>query len=206
MAIKAIVFDIGGVLEITPPTGWATKWEQALGMEIGEIDRRLADTWRGGSVGSITLDDVERNVAGTLGLNSEQSQAFMRDLWHEYLGTLNTSLADFFAGLRPRFKTAIISNSFVAAREREEELYGFTSACDRIFYSHEVGIRKPDPRIYRLACVYLGVQPHEMIFLDDVEAAAEAAREVGIHGIHFRSTAQAIFDIESCIHVQSSTA
>ena len=98
-----------------------------------------------------------------------QLAAFMSDLWDEYLGTLNVELADYFAAIRPRYQTAIISNSFVGAREKEHERYSFGDMCDLIVYSHEVGIKKPDPRIFELACERLGIQPSEMIFLDDVQ-------------------------------------
>lgn len=47
------------------------------------------------------------------------------DMWDEYLGTANTELTDYLAGLRPRYRTALLSNSFVGAREREEARYGF---------------------------------------------------------------------------------
>jgi putative hydrolase of the HAD superfamily len=102
-------------------------------------------------------------------------------------------------GLRGRFRTGILSNSFVGAREREQERYGFGDACDYIVYSHEVGMRKPERRIYELTCEKLGVEPHEMIFLDDVEECVAGAREVGIHGIVYRDNAQAIADVEVCI-------
>ena len=50
MAIRAVVFDIGGVLEITPRTGWNGRWEADLHLAPGEIESRLADAWRGGSI------------------------------------------------------------------------------------------------------------------------------------------------------------
>lgn len=61
-----------------------------------------------------------------------------------------------------------MSNSFVEAREREQDAYGFEDLVDEIVYSHEVGMCKPDPRIYELTCMRLGVGPEEMVFLDDV--------------------------------------
>jgi putative hydrolase of the HAD superfamily len=199
MAIRAVVFDIGGVLEITPSTGWIEKWEARLGLSSGGIAERLRTTWRGGDIGEISEEEVEKRTAEILGLEDEQIKELMRDLWEEYLGTLNVELAAYFAGLRPRYKTAIISNSFVGAREKEQERYGFGDMCDLIIYSHEVGIKKPDRRIFDLACERLGIQPSEMIFLDDVEEAVAAARELGIHAIHFKETSQAIADIEACL-------
>lgn len=197
MTVRAVVFDIGGVLEITPLTGWEARWEERLGLAPGEINERLRSVWRAGSIGTISEEEVERSVGEVLRLEREQMDAFMSDLWDEYLGTLNEELAAYFARLRPRYRTGIISNSFVGARQREQERYGFGDMCDVIVYSHEVGVRKPDRRIYEIACERLGVQPEEMIFLDDVEEAVAAARELGIQGVLFNDNAQAIREIEA---------
>lgn len=195
--IKAIVFDIGGVLEITPRTDWVERWEQQLGLVTGSINQQLHDLWLGGSIGTISEQAVEAGIAERLGLDSSQLAAFLADLWAEYLGTLNAELAEFFASLRPRYTTAILSNSFVGARQREQAAYGFEDICDLIIYSHEEGMKKPDPAFYRLACERLKVQPHEMIFLDDIEVVVEAARNVGIKAIQYRSNQQAIADIQA---------
>jgi epoxide hydrolase-like predicted phosphatase len=199
LAIRAVVFDIGGVLEITPATGWGERWEARLGLAPGELRTRLGAVWRDGSVGQITEADVERLTGEILGLGRADLDAFLADLWAEYLGTLNVELAAYFAALRPRYRTGILSNSFVGAREREQARYGFGDLCDTIVYSHEEGLAKPDPRIYALACRRLGVRPEETGFLDDVEACVEAARACGLHAILYRDTAQAIADIEACL-------
>jgi epoxide hydrolase-like predicted phosphatase len=197
MAIRAVVFDIGGVLEIAPRTGWDEKWEVRLNLRPGEMSERLRTVWRAGSIGTMSEEEVEKSTGEILGLDQPRLEAFMSDLWEEYLGELNRELAAYFAGLRPRYQTAIISNSFVGARRKEQERYGFGDMCDLIIYSHEVGIQKPDRRIYELACERLDVQPEEMVFLDDVEAAVAAARKLGIHAILFSETTQAIADIEA---------
>ncbi len=197
MAIRAVVFDIGGVLEITPSTGWAGRWEAQLGLPPGGLVAQLGEVWRAGSVGSISEADVERRTGELLGLDRAHVDAFMADLWAEYLGTLNTELAAYFAGLRPRYTTGILSNSFVGAREKEQARFG--DLCDTIIYSHEEGMQKPEPRFYALACERLGVQPAEIVFLDDVEVCVAAARAFGMRAILFRDNAQAIADIEACL-------
>jgi len=197
MSIRAVVFDIGGVLDITPRTGWEQKWEERLTLQPGELDERLMQVWKDGSSGKITEQQVEQRIGEILGLDRAQVEAFMADLWAEYLGELNAELAAYFAGLRPRYRTAIISNSFAGARDKEQELYGFGDICDLIVYSHEEGVAKPNPRIYELACERLGVQPEEMVFLDDSAVCVAAARELGIHAIVFSDTAQAIADVQA---------
>jgi len=197
MTIKAVAFDIGGVLEVTPPTGIDEEWERRLGLDPGELAARLDGVFEPAAVGAVTEAELHRQVGEALGVGRDLVEEMMADLWEEYLGTLNVELFEFAAGLRPAYRTGIISNSSVGAREREQERYRMAELTDVLIYSHEVGITKPDPRIYRLAWQRLGVQPNEMIFVDDLPQNVAAARDLGIHAILFTSTAQAIADIRT---------
>ena len=199
MTIHGIVFDIGGVLEITPPTGWVEKWEKRLNMKISEIDKRLVSMGKDGSLGTCSNKEWQDGLQEITGMDQVQIDEFMKDLWQEYLGTLNVELVDYFRNLRPKYQTVILSNSFVGAREKEEEHYHLSGICDFIIYSHEVGMAKPDPRIFTLTCERLGLQPSEVIFLDDHDEIMASARELGIHCIEYKDNAQAIADIEACI-------
>jgi epoxide hydrolase-like predicted phosphatase len=195
MAIRAVVFDIGGVLEITPDLGFDQRWEERLGLPPGGLLARMADVWRAGSIGSITLDDVQRATRDRLGLDEQQLAAYLADLWQQYLGTANTELIEYARGLRPRYRTGILSNSFVGAREREQAAYGFEDLVDEIVYSHEAGMSKPDRRIYALTCARLGVEPGETVFLDDNDRCVAGARDAGLHAVQYRSNAQARAEI-----------
>jgi epoxide hydrolase-like predicted phosphatase len=199
MAIRAVVFDIGGVLEITPDLGVTRQWETRLGLVAGQLDERMRDAWRGGSIGTITLDDVHQALRDRLGLDDQQLAAFMADLWREYLGTPNTELIDYVRGLRPRYRTGILSNSFVGAREREQQAYGFEDLVDEIVYSHESGMSKPDLRIYAQACARLDVRPVETVFVDDSDVCVDGAREAGLHAIRYEDNAQVIAAIEALL-------
>ena len=199
MVIRAVVFDIGGVLEITPDLGVHRRWETRLGWPDGEILERMRDVWQGGSIGTITLDDVHEALRNRLGLDDDKLAQYMADLWREYLGTANTELIEYARRLRPRYRTGIVSNSFVGAREREQAAYGFEDLVEEIVYSHEAGFSKPDPRIYALICARLDVSPGEMVFLDDADACVAGARDVGIHAVRYQDNAQAIAEIEKAL-------
>ncbi len=190
-----MIFDIGGVLEACPPTGWRERWAPLLTMKPREMGRRLNSIWNDGATGRITLQQVEERTATALGLDQAALMAFMNDAWTEYLGTLNEELAEYFSSLRPRYRTGIVSNSFVGAREREQAAYGFEDMCDVVVYSHEEGWLKPDPRIYIRACERLGVLPREAVFLDDVQACVDGAREVGMEAVTFLDNRQAIAEV-----------
>jgi epoxide hydrolase-like predicted phosphatase len=196
MVICAVVFDIGGVLEIDPDLGVVPMWESRLGLSAGELSERMHEAFAGGSLGTITEDDVHQALKDRLGLDEQQAAAFMADIWRQYLGTPNTQLIEYARLLRPRYRTGILSNSFVGAREKEQATYGFEDLVDDIVYSHEAGMSKPDPRIYALACTRLGVRPDETVFVDDTDYCVAGAREVGMHAIRYLDNTQVIHEIE----------
>jgi putative hydrolase of the HAD superfamily len=197
MPVHAVVFDIGGVLEINPPTEWRARWAARLQLEPDELERRVGGIWSPGAIGAATLAEIERRTAEALGLDEANLAALMNDAWAEYVGSLNRDLANYFGSLRPRYKTGILSNSFVGAREREQQAYGFEDMCDVIVYSHEVGYLKPEPRSYHVVCERLGVPPEDTVLLDDNQANVDGARAVGMRAVTFSNTRQAIADLQA---------
>jgi epoxide hydrolase-like predicted phosphatase len=199
MTIRAVIFDIGGVLEYTPDLHVEERWETRLGLRPGEIEVRLGDIWTAGRLGTISEASVEEAVRERLELSARQCADFMADRWEEYVGTANDKLIEYARGLRGRYRTGILSNSFVGARVREQELYGFEQLVEDIVYSHEVGLRKPDPRIYALTCRRLDVRPGEAVFLDDKPENVAGAAASGLHAVWFTSNAQAIAEVEALL-------
>jgi HAD superfamily hydrolase (TIGR01509 family) len=184
-----VILDIGGVLEITPETGCVRRWEERLELPLGTVHDRMSDVWRAGSVGSISESEVHEQVAARLNLAAPQVEAFMADLWAEYLGTPNEELIDYVRGLRGSCRLGILSNSFVGARERETSLYHFDELVEQIVYSHEIGIEKPDLRAFEAACASLDGRPENCLFIDDVAVNVEAAQALGMQAHLFEDNA-----------------
>lgn len=197
-----MIFDIGGVLEANAPTGWSERWARELRMEPGSFEQRLDDIWAPGSIGQASLHEIERQTAAALGLDEAALAALMNEAWSEYVGSLNRELADYFTGLRPRYRTGLLSNSFVGAREREEKVHRLSDLCDVIVYSHEEGSLKPDPRIYCLVCERLDVAPAAAVLLDDVREHIDGAIAVGMKGIAYRSNDQAIAELDAVLTLE----
>ncbi|NEC10497.1 HAD family phosphatase [Streptomyces sp. SID7909] len=192
MKATCVILDIGGVLEITPETGSTQRWEERLELPFGTVDERMRDVWQAGCVGSISEREVHEQVAARLGLDAPQVEAFMADLWAEYLGTPNEELIAYVRGLRGSCGLGILSNSFVGARERETALYHFDELVEHIAYSHEIGVEKPDPRAFEAVCAALEVRPESCLFIDDLAVNVEAARAVGMQAHLFQDNARTI--------------
>ena len=198
MAIRAVVLDIGGVLEVIDDTVFPAPAERRLGLAPGTIAGGLAGLPGDAMGGEVTEHQVRAEWQRTLGLDDRQVDALLDDYWRWYVGTLDHTLLDWFAGQRPERLTAILSNSGPGARERER-CHGFEDVTDDIVYSHEVGLAKPDPRAYELVTRRLGVKAGEVLFLDDVDANVVAARELGWHAVLHRDTATSIDEMDHVI-------
>jgi len=97
------------------------------------------------------------------------------------------------------YRTALITNSVVEWLPWWDRVLPDGDVFDVVVHSCRVGLRKPDPAIYRLALDRLGVQPAEAMFLDDFEAMADAAREVGMHVVHVTEHAAALRDARALL-------
>ena len=202
MAIRAVAFDIGGVLErVGDLDEWLDTWRQRVGLEGAEFDERMALIDPRGLIGTgqMTESQYRQRYIDVFGFTEAEADAFMAGMWDWYCGELDTELVAFARGLRPAYTTGIISNSADGARREEQARWGFEELVDTIVYSHEVGLAKPDPRIYELACSYLEVEPDELVFLDDVPLCVEGAAALGIHAVLHRSTPESIAAITSLL-------
>ena len=210
MSLRAVVFDIGGVLERVDddawPEIWVRRWEDRRGLPPGALQAGLSRHAPAGSVvvGEVSEAQIRAIYAGALGLSEDETDAMMTEMWDAYCGELDVAMRDFAASLRPSYKTGILSNSADGARREEQRRYGFEQLVDVIVYSHEVGLAKPDPEIFRLAARRLGVLPSEVVFLDDVEGHVEAARGLGVHGVVHTSTPDSIREVERIIAAEEA--
>lgn len=202
MRIRAVGFDIGSVLErIDPLEEFLERWRLRLRMSEPDFAAALALVDPDGltETGGLTEAQLMDQYRAALGLPDGQRAQFTADLWDWYCGQLDAGLVAYAAGLRPRVRTGILSNSGDGARREEQARYGFGQLVDVIIYSHEAGVAKPDPRAFLLLCDELGVRPDELVFLDDVPGHIDAARALGIHGIVHVSTPESIAAIESLL-------
>jgi HAD superfamily hydrolase (TIGR01509 family) len=199
--VRAVVFDIGGVLERVGPPLWLDAWRARLGLNEPEFDAALARVDPDDLVetGGLSEAEMRASYAEALGLSAAEADELMADIWDWYCGELDEELVAYVRGLRPRVKTGILSNSADGARREEAHRYGFPELVDDIVYSHEVGLAKPDPAIFSLTCTRLGVEARETVFVDDVAANVESANRAGFHAVLHKSTAATVAAIDALI-------
>jgi putative hydrolase of the HAD superfamily len=98
---------------------------------------------------------------------------------------LDTEIVVFIRTLRPRYRTAIISNAADNLTRFITDDFPMIDAFDLVVGSAYEKVMKPNPAIYRAALERLGVAPQEAVFIDDFAQNIVGAEAVGMHGIHF---------------------
>ena len=98
---------------------------------------------------------------------------------------------------RARYKTACLTNNFALGESLvSEEVAAVYALFDAVLESRVLGVRKPDPRFYELACAALGVEPDESVFLDDLGINLKPARALGMRTIKVTDPDQALAELE----------
>jgi epoxide hydrolase-like predicted phosphatase len=193
-----VAFDVVGVLmQVGHIPAFRERWQERLGLTQAEFAQALAsvDPAELALTGVLSETQYKARLAASLGLSAAQVDEFLAGMG----GELDAELVGYAAGLRPRYKTAILSDAIHGARREYQARYGFDQLVDVIIYSCEVGLVKPDPRIYRLLCDSLAVSPAELVFLDDRPENVQGACEFGIHALQHHSTAQSIRELDALL-------
>jgi epoxide hydrolase-like predicted phosphatase len=199
MPIRAVITDFGGVLFHTPDRRWLRRWQVLLGLGKDEfITAIIADPEESEYVrkiytGEVTEAEVLRLLAARWHLQPWmitrlRSNGFSKKRY-------NREMAGFIQGLRPRYRTAILSNAGDQGRKTFNDAYALERLVDMVIISAEEKLAKPDERIYSLALDRLGVGADEAIFIDDLAINIQAARQMGIRSVQFSNTAQAIAEV-----------
>jgi putative hydrolase of the HAD superfamily len=179
-AIKAVIFDVGGVLIQTVDRRPLCRWEARLGLREGELAREVFScpvSWRA-SIGLATGADVWMELACLYRLHANEVQELAQDVFSAE--AVDEAMTAFVVSLRPRYKTALLSNAWPEARASLEKRRGLSALTDTLILSCEERLMKPDTRIYQLAAERLGVAPEETLFVDDYLPNVEGARDAGL--------------------------
>jgi putative hydrolase of the HAD superfamily len=105
---------------------------------------------------------------------------------------------DYCHRLRSRCKLGIVSDAESTARERAKAWVN-ESLFEVIVFSAEVGVCKPDPKIFQRALEQLGVDASESLFIDDRERNVTGAQALGMHAVHYKNRNQAFAAINEYI-------
>lgn len=197
--IRAIIFDLGGVLVRTVDFSPRQKLAERYGMTLDELMRLVFGNEAGERAqrGLVTIEQHWEYVRQSLGLSTDELSDFKNNFWGNDF--LDLELVNTLRRLRSNYRTALLSNAFDDLRWLVSEKLQFADAFDEMIISAEVGFMKPDPRIYNLALERLGVDANEAVFVDDMLRNVEGAQAVGMLGILYKNTPQVLADLNTLV-------
>lgn len=202
MAYKGLILDFGGVVT-TDFYGALDAFSERAGLDRGAFVRTLREV----PEGRAALAAVESGQMP----QREFEQAMGRLLGLDDNGLLEKALAD----LRPRpevigltrrarargILVAALSNSWGTGGYDPYAGWDLDGLFDAVVISDRVGLRKPDPRIFRLTAEKLGLPPGDCLFVDDTEHNLPGARDLGMGTVFFTGAPGEVEKIEALLGI-----
>jgi putative hydrolase of the HAD superfamily len=194
MTIKAVFFDLGGVILRTEYQAPRQHLAESFGMDYEEIERIVFGFGTNTSAAQATVGQIteEEHWANVMRMLKRHPHDYERVRDEFFAGdVIDHKILDFLRSIKPKVKTGLISNAWSGLRNyivRKK----FDDAFHRMVISAEVGVAKPNPKIFHIALEQLQVQANEAVFVDDFIENIKACEKVGMKGIHFKDTASAI--------------
>lgn len=198
--IKAVLWDFGGVILSSPFDAFA-RWEEETGLPSGFLRTVNAvdphgNAWARLERSEVTLDefcDLFEREAEEAGhpVDARQVLALL-------LGDLRPQMVEAVRRCKEQLKIGMLTNN-IAAPESRPELAEVMALFDIVIESSKVGVRKPEPRFYELACELLAIEPHEAVFLDDLGVNLKPARAMGMTTIKVVDPGDALRELEEVV-------
>jgi len=185
MTLKAVFFDLGGVIVRTEFYAPRQQLADKLGLDFDDLNRLVFDSETSIQATVGTMTSLQHWEAVMKRLKRPAAElAAIRDEF--FAGDIvDRTLVEYLRSLRGKYKTGLISNAWSDLRDfivREK----FDDAFDRMIISAEVGAAKPEAQIFQIALEQFGVRPNEAVFVDDFQVNIEGCEKVGMKGIHFK--------------------
>ncbi len=206
--IRAIISDFGGVLT-SPLQESFVDLMQDSGVSLESLGKAMATiAEREGSNPLFELETGRMSEGAFFSALEDElsachgSPVTLDGFGARYFRRLdpNDRMIEYMHELRGRgYKMAICTNNIREWEAQWRAMLPVDKIFDVVVDSAFVGSRKPEPRIYQITLERLGASADEALFIDDVEVNCDGARELGIDAIRFRSTEQAIGEIEAAL-------
>jgi epoxide hydrolase-like predicted phosphatase len=184
MPIRAVLFDLGGVVLDSPLAVFAA-YEQELGLPVHTLNKAIVGAGHGGAWarlerGELTMREFfeafdAELAAGQVVISAEALMTKIADNTQLRPAMLTAIRTIRSAGL----KAGALTNNW-SSDDQFHKMDVLRPEFDVFIESAKVGLRKPDPKIYELVCRALDVQPSEVVFLDDIGGNLKAARALGM--------------------------
>ncbi len=209
---EAVIFDFGGVITESPFEAF-NKLESARGLPKDLIRRINATNPHDNAWAKFERAEITPAAFDAAFAEEARAQGFElpgRDVIACLQGAVRPSMLEALRRIAARFKTGCITNN-VKADDKRPSAWSNNRGIDEamglfqhVIESSKIGIRKPDPRIYRMMTDALAVDPARCIYLDDLGINLKPAREIGMTTIKVEAAAPTIAALEGHLGITLS--
>ena len=207
MEIKAVIFDLGGVV-FESPMDVFVKFETRLGLPPNTLNRHIVNSgpdgaWAGLEKGRLSqaqfIDAFDRELSQA-GLPVSTAELMAQITEH---AAVRPVMVEAIRTLRALgYKVAALTNNWLPDEDGRGGMDDFKAEFDVFVESSKSGLQKPDPRIYELACRELDLTPQEAVFLDDIGRNLKTARELGMTTIKVGDAQTALEELQGILGVR----
>jgi glucose-1-phosphatase len=194
--IKALLFDLGNVLLMFDARKSAQAFSEALGVTQEKLWEAffISDFEKAYTRGEISSQEFFKRASKHFSNNKIDFDTFAH-LWNDIFSE-HPGISDLLAQLKKKYPLYLISNTNELHFEHIKKKFDVLKYFSKCYPSHEVGHRKPDPRMFEHVLKDIKFKPEETVFVDDIMDFVEGAKKVGIHGIQFKSVEQLRQDLK----------
>jgi len=200
MPIKAVIFDMGGVLLRTTDQTPREQLAEQLGITRDELERLvfISESSLLAETGQISEQQHWEFILNTLGVPEEHRLEFQRMFWSK--DRIDDELIEYIRKLHAFYRTGLLSNAWDGMRQAALNRFPqLMEVFDVAVFSAEVGMRKPDARYYHWILERLSVAAEESVFIDDYPPNVDAAIKVGMNAIRFIDPQQMRRDLSALL-------
>lgn len=190
--IRAVIFDCFGVLATDIWLAFCDALPKGADLQSASDSLKAYDR------GMITLDEFTQQVTAATGQQPPDIEQMQVNQMAK-----NTALIDYIRTLKPHYKIGMLSNISSDWVTRELLDHEEASLFDAFVFSYEVGVSKPDPRIYQIACERLAIEPDEAVIIDDRQLNVAAGESIGMRGLVYTDLKQCQTTLDSMLNLNS---
>lgn len=204
-ALRAVLLDFGGVIYHSPNLAKLQRWMRLLGVrDVSDLQILHQSPTESSLVhdimtGRVSEQEAWDELARRWGLRPQVMRLLRRTGFTRR--HIDRDLLAFFASLRPRFRTAILTNAGTDFRGTFHRIYHLDRYTDEVIISAEERLAKPYPEIFHLAAARVNTPPEEILFVDDMPENVEGARQVGMTAFVHQSGPQTIAGMKDLLQI-----
>jgi glucose-1-phosphatase len=187
--IRNIIFDLGGVILDIDPQLTIDAFNKLGWKETRQVDHTShMPFFLELEIGIDSPETFRNNVRKKIGLPLTDEK--IDEAWTAMIVNLPSDRIHYLEELKKNYRIYLLSNTNEIHRIKFHRMfdqnfgYSFYDLFEQIFYSHEMGVRKPNTEIYLKALKSAGIKPEETLFIDDLQENVAAAESVGLNGLH----------------------